>query len=57
MELTQKAFALATAIRVDPFAIERQLPTTPEVNIPIFQKHAFTRKALVAKTILGHGQV
>ncbi len=27
MELTQKAFALATAIRVDPFAIERQLPT------------------------------
>ena len=56
-DASQKAFAIAHALRTDPFAIKRKGAATPEAMTPLFSKHEISRERLTAKSILGHGQV
>jgi hypothetical protein len=56
-DAVQKAFAIAQAVRTDPFAIKRGGAATPEARTPLFMKHEIPRDRLAAKAILGHGQV
>ena len=53
----QKAFALAQAIRSDPFATKRILAATPEVLTPELKSKEIERDRLTHKTIIGFGQV
>ena len=53
----QKAFALAQAIRSDPFATKRILAATPEVLTPELKSKEIERDRLTPKTIIGFGQV
>ena len=57
MGLIQKSFALAQELRTDPFAIKRPMQETPEAIVPVFEKHLLLRENMVAKSVIGYGQV
>jgi hypothetical protein len=50
------AFELARQMRVDPFAIRRQMPDTPQAVTPEFLPYELPRESLKVKMIIGHGQ-
>jgi hypothetical protein len=52
----KKAFQFAQELRTDPFAIKRQLPSTPEAMTPLFARYELRRENLAAKMIIGYGQ-
>ena len=54
--MIQKAIALATELRTDPFAVKRPLPATPEAMTPLFAKYELKREKLLATMIIGYGQ-
>ena len=53
----QKAFLIAQELRTDPFAIKRRMAATPEILTPMFKKAEIKRERLIAKSIIGMGQV
>ena len=55
--IVQKAFTIAHELRTDPFAIKRRMAATPEILTPMFKKAELKRERLVAKSIIGMGQV
>ena len=55
--LVQRATVIAQDIFRDPFAIRRPLTATPEALTPVFQPFELKREELVAKSIIGIGQV
>ena len=57
MVLVQKAYALATEIRTDPFATKRVLEETPEMFTYDLKQLEVKREQLVAKSVIGYGQV
>jgi hypothetical protein len=57
MVLVQKAFRKATDLKIDPFAIRRNLQETPEIMTPLFKQYELDRANLTARTIIGQGQV
>ena len=57
VSLVKKAAQLAAELRVDPFAIKRELTATPEVVVPAFKSSLIDRSSLAAGNIIGYGQV
>lgn len=57
-EAVKESFVVAQAIKKDPFAVNRQMPATPNAadSFPALMHYAKPRSSLASKRIIGHGQ-
>jgi hypothetical protein len=57
-EAVKESFVVAQAIKKDPFAVNRQMPATPDAGdgFPELAKFKVDRMKLTSKRIIGHGQ-